>query len=243
VGALDGRTALVTGAGRGLGAAVAAELADRGAHVGVLARSAAEVRRTAAQIGGTPLVADVADLNRLRSVLQSFGEADVVVANAGVIWPLRRFADTDLTEWEQAVDINLFGAVRCVHAMLPGMLRRGWGRVVTISSGAARPPGMPSANAYSTSKAALDMFTLHLARELEGSGVTANAVRPGVVDTEMQTYMRAQPRAQVGEDFHDRFQGLFERGELVSAEEAARFVADVVGSDANGIVTDLRDHR
>ena len=241
--ALDGRIALVTGGGRGLGAAIAHELAARGAHVGVLARSAAEVRQVAASVGGTPLIADVADADRLASVLQSFGEADIVVANAGVIWPLGRFATTDVNDWEAALRINLFGAVRVVHAYLPGMVQRGWGRIVTVSSGAAKPPGMPSANAYSTSKAALDMFTLSLAREVDGTGVGVNAVRPGVVDTEMQTFMRSHPREQVGAEFHDRFHGLHERGELLPAQKSARFVVDVVGSDANGTVTDLRDAR
>lgn len=238
---LAGRTAVVTGAGRGVGAAVAAELSRRGAHVGVLARSADEVRRTAAAVGGTPLIADVADADRLTSVLQSFGEADIVVANAGVVWPLGMFTGTDVAEWEQAVAINLFGAVRVVHAMVPGMVRRGWGRIATISSGAAQPPGMHSANAYSTSKAALDMFTLHLARELDGSGVTANAVRPGVVATEMQTFMRSHSREQVGDAFYERFHGLHERGELVEPDQAARFVVKVMLSGDNGTVRDLRD--
>jgi NAD(P)-dependent dehydrogenase (short-subunit alcohol dehydrogenase family) len=243
VGELSGRTALVTGGGRGLGAAIARALADHGAHVGVLARSAAEVRLVAAEIGGSSLVADVADRDRLRSALQSFGEADVVVANAGVVWPLARFAETDVDEWEQSLVINVVGAARVVHALLPGMLRRRWGRIVTISSGAAKPPGMPSANAYSTSKAALDMFTLSLAREVEGSGVTVNAVRPGVVDTEMQTFMRSHPREQVGDEFHDRFRQLHEQGQLISAEESAAYVVEVLLSGANGTVTDIREHR
>ena len=241
MGELDGRTALVTGGGRGLGAAIARELSERGAHVGVLARSAGEVRRVAAAVGGTPLIADVSDPDRLASVLQGFGEADVVVANAGVVWPLGRFAEVDVGEWERAFSVNVTGAVRVVRAYLPGMLQRRWGRIVTISSGAATPPGMPSANAYSASKAALDMFTLHLARELDGSGVTANAVRPGVVDTEMQTFMRSHSRDQVGAEFYDRFHGLHERGELLAAQTSARFIADVVVSDANGTVTDIRD--
>ena len=125
MGALDGRIALVTGGGRGLGAAIAMELAAHGAHVGVLSRTAEDVRRVAAEIGGTPLVADVGDRDRLASVLQRFGEADIVVANAGVVWPLGRFADVDLAEWEAAVGINLLGAVRVVHAFVPGMLARG----------------------------------------------------------------------------------------------------------------------
>jgi len=243
MGLLDGRTALVTGGGRGIGAAIAASLASHGAHVGVLSRTADEVRRVAASIGGTALVADVTDRDRLSSVLQRFGEADVVVANAGVVWPLGRFASVDPAEWEAAVAVNLFGAVRVVRAFVPGMVARGYGRVVTISSGAARPPGMPSANAYSTSKAALDMFTLHLAGEVAGTGVTANAVRPGVVDTEMQTFMRGHPVSQVGAEFHERFHGLHERGELIAASTAASFVVDVVLSERNGEVLDIRTSR
>jgi NAD(P)-dependent dehydrogenase (short-subunit alcohol dehydrogenase family) len=241
--ALRGRTALVTGGGRGLGAAIAHELSARGAHVGVFARTPIEVRRVAAEVGGTALVGDVTDADRLSSVLQGFGEADVLVANAGVVWPLGRFAEVDLDEWERAVAVNVIGVARVVRAFLPGMVQRGWGRIVTISSGAAKPPGMPSANAYSTGKAAVDMFTMHLAREVEGTGVTANAVRPGVVDTEMQTFMRSHSREQVGAEFHDRFHGLHERGELLSAQVSARFVVDVVCSDDNGTVTDVRDSR
>ncbi len=196
----------------------------------------------AAAIGGTALVADVADRDRLSSVLQRFGEVDIVVANAGVVWPLGRFADVDVdvAQWEAAVQVNLFGAVRVVGAQVSGMVARGYGRIVTISSGAADPPGMPSANAYSTSKAAVDMFTLHLARELSGTGVTANAVRPGVVDTAMQTFMRSHPVEQVGTEFYERFHGLHERGELVAPETSAAFVVGVVLGDRNGEVLDIR---
>jgi NAD(P)-dependent dehydrogenase (short-subunit alcohol dehydrogenase family) len=243
MGALDGRTALVTGGGRGLGAAIAAELAAHGAHVGVLSRTAAEVRRVAASVGGTALVADVTDRDRLASVLQQFGAADIVVANAGVVWPLGNFAAADLAEWETAVQVNLVGAVRIVHAFVAGMIGRGYGRIVTISSGAASPPGMPSANAYSTSKAALDMFTLHLAGELDGTGVTANAVRPGVVDTDMQTFMRGHSSEQVGSEFYQRFHGLFDRGELLAPETAAQFVVGVIRGDRNGEVLDIRTSR
>ena len=243
MGALDGRNALVTGGGRGLGAAIAHELASHGAHVGVLARTAEDVRRVAASIGGTALVADVADRDRLASVLQRFGEVDVIVANAGVVWPLGGFVDVDMAEWEAAVGINVFGAVRVVRACMPGMVTRGYGRIVTISSGAANPPGMPSANAYSTSKAALDMFTLSLAREVDGTGVTANAVRPGVVDTDMQTFMRSHPVERVGSDFYERFHGLHARGELIAPETSAAFVVEVVLSDRNGDVLDIRTSR
>jgi NAD(P)-dependent dehydrogenase (short-subunit alcohol dehydrogenase family) len=236
---LAGRRAAVSGGGRGIGAAIAHELAGRGAHVIVIARTRTEVERVAAEVGGTALVADVADPG-FAAALAAVGPVDVVVANAGVIGPLGRFAETSVADWAAAVTVNLHGAVQLVHAVLPGMLERGWGRIATISSGAATPPGMPSANAYSTSKAALDMFTLHLAKELEGTGVTASAVRPGVVDTDMQVEMRAAPRDRVGAEFHDRFHGLHERGELTDAPEAARYVVDVIVSGVSGRVLDRR---
>jgi NAD(P)-dependent dehydrogenase (short-subunit alcohol dehydrogenase family) len=243
MGRLDGRRALVTGGGRGIGAAVARVLADEGAAVTVAARTAAEIDAVAAEVAGRSVVMDVGDAASVQRGMDEVGDIDVLVANAGVVWPLRRFVETDVDEWERALAINVFGAARVVRAALPGMVDRAWGRIVTISSGAATPPGMPSANAYSTSKAALDMFTLHLAAEVDGTDVTVNAVRPGVVDTEMQTFMRSLPREQVGERFHDRFHGLHERGELIAAEDAAGFLLEVMLSGDNGTVRDIREAR
>jgi len=241
MGRLDGRRALVTGGGRGIGAAIARGLAAQGATVTVAARSRDEIESVAADIGGRAVVMDVGDAASVESGMAEVGDLDVVVANAGVVWPLKRFVETDGAEWEKSVEINLFGAVRVVRAALPGMVERGWGRVVTISSGAASVPGMPSANAYSVGKAALDMFAVHLANEVDGTGVTVNAVRPGVVDTEMQTFMRSLPREQVGEPFHERFHGLHERGELRDAAESAQFLLDVMLSGDNGTIRDIRD--
>jgi NAD(P)-dependent dehydrogenase (short-subunit alcohol dehydrogenase family) len=121
------------------------------------------------------------------------------------------------------------------------MVERGWGRLVAISSGAAEPPGMPSASAYSASKAALEMLVAHLADELAGTGVTVNAVRPGVVATAMQTLMRSKPVERVGERFYERFHGLHERGELLDPAEPAAFVARLIRTDLTGAVLDVRD--
>jgi NAD(P)-dependent dehydrogenase (short-subunit alcohol dehydrogenase family) len=238
VGALDGRRALVTGGGRGIGAAVARRLAREGAEVTVVARSRDEVEAVAAEIAGRAVVGDVLSVD----LDDAGGPAyDVLVANAGVIGPVQPFAQTRYERWQRAVEVNLFGAVRLVHAVLPAMLSRGWGRIVTVSSGAASPPGMVRANAYSTSKAALDMFTVHLARELDGSGVTANAIRPGVVDTAMQVEMRALPERETGAEFRERFHGLHQRGELLDPQRSADFLVDAaVLADRNGAVLDIR---
>ncbi len=242
--ALEGRTALVTGGGRGIGRAVAAELARNGAAVAVLARSGDEVRAVAAEIGGHPVTADVSRPDEVqhavRKVSRELGPVGILVNNAGVVSPLGRTAQVDADEWERAVAVNLFGAVRCARAVLPGMLEGGWGRIVNMSSGAATLPGMPSASAYSASKAALDMMTAQLARELAGTGVTVNGVRPGTADTAMQDYMRTLPREQVGDDFYERFHGLHREGRLVDPTLAARLVVRLVQGDSTGRTVDVR---
>lgn len=244
---LSGRVALVTGGGRGLGRAIALALGHAGAAVAVAARSQDEVEAVAAELPGRALALtlDVADPDAVRSAVarveRELGPVDVLVANAGVVWPLGRLTETDPDEWELAVGINVFGVVRCIRAVLPGMVERGWGRIVTISSGAARGAGMPSAGAYSVSKAAVDSVTANLAAELDGTGVLVTGVRPGVVDTGMQEYMRAVPRSQVGDAFADRFGGLHERGELVDPADPARLVLALVRSDRTGVTLAIRD--
>jgi NAD(P)-dependent dehydrogenase (short-subunit alcohol dehydrogenase family) len=234
---IQGRTALVTGGGRGLGRAIALVLAEAGARVTVLARSRDEVEAVAREVAGRALAGDVRD----PSLLAALGDVDVLVNNAGVVWPLGRTAQADPDEWARAVDINLVGAFRVTRAVLPGMLTRAWGRIVNVTSGAAAPPGMPSASAYSVSKAGLEMLTLTLAKECGGTGVTVNAVRPGVVETPMQEYMRALPRDLVGEEFHSRFHGLHERGELLDPALPARLVVRLVQTDRSGEVVDTRE--
>lgn len=247
------RVALVTGGSRGIGRAIAQALAlgqgERYA-VGVLARSVDEVAGVAVDIvaaGGRALplpgdVAEVADVQRAVARLAAdFGPVAVLVANAGVIWPLGRSSDVDPDEWARALDINVSGVFRAVRAVLPGMLERGFGRIVTVTSGAASPPGMPSASAYSAGKAAVELLTQHLADEVAGSGVTANAVRPGTVDTPMQEFMRAMPETAVGERFHRRFHGLFQRGELLDPAVPGAFVARLVATELNGEVLDVRE--
>jgi NAD(P)-dependent dehydrogenase (short-subunit alcohol dehydrogenase family) len=250
MGLLDGRVALVTGGGRGLGRAVAHALAEQGASVAVGARSTHEVDAVAGELReagrkALSLPLDVADPesvdNAVRRTTDDLGPVDVLVNNAGVVWPLGKLLAVDQQEWERSVEINLFGAVRLIRAVLPGMLERGFGRIVNMSSGAASGAGMPAASAYSVGKAGLDMLTTNLATELNGSGVTFNGVRPGVVDTSMQDYMRSLPRDQVGDAFYERFHGLHERGELSSPEPAARLIVALAGSDRNGEVLDVRD--
>lgn len=248
---LEGRVAIVTGGGRGLGRALAHALAEQGAAVAVGARSTSEVDAVAGELreaGRSALavsldVADPASVSgAVRRVEAELGGIDVLVNCAGVVWPVGLLHKVDLDEWEQSIAINLIGAARCVRAVLPGMLQRGWGRIVNLSSGAAVGTGMPSSSAYSVGKAGLDMLTANLGAELAGTGVCITGVRPGVVDTSMQDYMRSLPRDQVGEAFYEKFHGLHERGELMGPEPAVRLAITLVGSDRSGETLDVRDN-
>jgi 3-oxoacyl-[acyl-carrier protein] reductase len=243
---LAGRVALVTGGGRGLGRAVAVGLAAAGAKVAVLARSAGEVQDTvtlAGRHGGSALAlpADVADPGQavaaVRAVRDLWGPVEVLVNNAAVVWPLGPSATLDPDQWAAAVAVNVTAVARLTFRVLPGMLERRWGRFANVSSGiAANPAGMLRANAYATSKAALEAHTLNLAAELAGTGVTVNVFRPGGVDTAMQAFIREQDPEQIGADLHQRFVRNYEQGTLLTPEQsAAALLSRLPGNDTGQI--------
>jgi 3-oxoacyl-[acyl-carrier protein] reductase len=248
---LRGRTALVTGGGRGIGRAVALELARVGAAVALTARTVAELDQTVALIGseggnaiGVP--ADVGDAAQLDSALrrtsEEFGPIDVLVNNAAVVWPIAASAAVDPDEWAAAIRINVSAVARLTFAVLPGMLAGSWGRVVNISSGiAARPAGMLRANAYVTSKAALEAYTINLAAELTGTGVTVNAYRPGAVDTAMQGWIRTQDPERIGTALHERFVRSHADNRLISPEQSAKSLMHHLPGDATGQIWDASD--
>jgi len=250
VGQLEGRVAVVTGAGRGLGRATALALANEGAKVALVARSSLELAEAAGDVravGGCALEiqADVGapDVAALvcRRVASELGPVDILVNNAAVVWPLESTVRLDPEDWIAALQINLVGVLRLTRAVLPDMVERGWGRIVNVSSGVVDFPGdMVSANAYVTSKSALEGHTLNLAAEFAGTGVTVNVLRPGMVNTAMQAWIREQPTERVGTALHDWFVQMQESGMLVEPDEPARMIAELVVSQANGEVVDAR---
>jgi NAD(P)-dependent dehydrogenase (short-subunit alcohol dehydrogenase family) len=182
------RVALITGAGRGIGRALAQALAGSGAAVAVLSRTEAELERTAREIaraGGRamPVVADVtkrAEVTRAVEECRTLGPIDLLVNNAGVAGPIGRMWDGDPDSWWRAVEINLRGTFNCIHAVLPSMVDRGGGRIINVASdaGAYR---WPLVSHYSVAKAAVIKLTENLAVETGRHGITAFAIHPGLL--------------------------------------------------------------
>jgi NAD(P)-dependent dehydrogenase (short-subunit alcohol dehydrogenase family) len=198
---LAGQAALVTGGGGGLGRAFALALAGAGALVAVTGRSAKALAETVSAIerrGGRALalpgdVTEPAGVARIVSRAESeLGSLDVLVNNAGVTGPVGPDWRADPEDWWRAFEVNVRGPFLCARAVLPGMLARGRGRIVNVSSGAAfgRTPQMA---VYGATKAALTQWTKSLAREVEGQGVVVLAFSPGFVRTPMTEHLLASP--------------------------------------------------
>jgi NAD(P)-dependent dehydrogenase (short-subunit alcohol dehydrogenase family) len=193
--------ALVTGAGRGIGKTIAKGLAAAGARVVLTARSKDELRATAGEIeasGGYAriLPADVTDRAAVEAVVveaqRSVGPISLLVNNAGILGPIGLAWEVDPDEWWRCMEVNLRGAFVCARAVLPGMVARHQGRIVSLASGAA-VVAIPDATAYVSSKTALVRFTETMAKELEGLGVSVFAIAPGNVATGMHKFLASAP--------------------------------------------------
>jgi 3-oxoacyl-[acyl-carrier protein] reductase len=233
---LDGRVALVTGASRGIGRAIALELANAGADLVLVGRSierltnvAEEVRRTG-RVALTS-VADVADLAQIRrsvdEALTRFQRVEVLVNNAGT--GSRGVFDTvSADEWSSVHQINLYAAFHYVKAVAPDMRERRWGRIINIVSITAQTGGVSGSVAYSSSKGGLIAFSKTLARDLGPFGVTVNAVAPGQIETEMSAALTADERAALTSSIP--------LGRLGIAEDIAHAVR-YLASDEAGYIT------
>jgi 3-oxoacyl-[acyl-carrier protein] reductase len=195
---LRGRVALVTGAARGIGAATARALAAAGAQLALLDRDAA-VRDVAREVGGVPYAADVTDaLAVARAVVDivvRWGRLDILVNNAGI---LRDAALADVTEadWSATLDVNLRGTLICTRAAVPHMKAAGFGRILSATSIVART-GNHGQTAYAASKAGIIGLTRTWARELGPKRITANAVAPGFIETDMVRSVPAKVMAEI----------------------------------------------
>jgi NAD(P)-dependent dehydrogenase (short-subunit alcohol dehydrogenase family) len=186
---LKGKVAVVTGGGRGIGRAIVETLAAEGATVAIVDRDNVDrAEELAAKLGNAAAFrADVSVAEDVRTmvaaVTERFGQVDVLVNNAGTL-SRRPILEDAFDDWDRVLKTNLYGCYNCARSVAPGMVARGFGRIINLSSipGRVAKAGMGS---YCTSKAAIDMFTKQLAVELAPHGVTVNAVAPGTISTEI----------------------------------------------------------
>jgi NAD(P)-dependent dehydrogenase (short-subunit alcohol dehydrogenase family) len=195
------RVAVVTGAGRGLGRAVAVALAGRGHPVVGVARDVAQLAETAdlvsaaggrmltrpTDVADTAAVADLGDFVRAQ-----LGPPAILVNAAGMFGPIAFVRDTAPDDWVRTVMVDGIAPFLTINQFIGGMIDAGWGRIVNITSAASLHPPGPLNSAYATAKVALNQLTRHVAAEIEGTGVTANVIHPGDVKTDMW------------QDIHDR---------------------------------------
>lgn len=175
-------TALVTGSSKGIGAAIAARLANDGYDVIVNGRDHESVERKAREVGARPLVFDVTDHAAVSDAIAHVAPVQVLINNAGYEDEFGYFTDTTPERWRRMLAVNLEGVMACVHAVLPGMQREGRGRIVNVGSEAGRIGSVGNA-AYAAAKGGVIAFTKSIARENARYGITCNHVAPGPIDT------------------------------------------------------------
>lgn len=214
---LSGKTALVTGAGQGVGAEIASALARFGAAVAVndlsLDRAEESAQHIRAAAGtASAVVADVTDMDAVNAMVaqveRTLGPVDILVNNAGLPasgMPLATFAESTPSDWDAVLQINIHGVLHCCHAVLPRMTARGWGRIINISSDSGRT-GEARMAVYSASKAAGAGFSRSLAKEVGEDGITCNTLSLGTIlpptvpanDARLTNHRRRYPARRLG---------------------------------------------
>jgi len=202
-----GRVAVVTGAGSGVGEAVARTLAANGERVALLGRTHDKLLpiREAIRTGGGDaelFVCDVSDLGQVTAtasaIREQLGVPQILVNNAGLHCELLPIAETTPDSWMQTLQVNVVGPYLMSRALMAGMVEQGWGRIINVSSAASLGEPTNIGSIYQLSKVTLNHFTRQLAVEVTGTGVTANAIHPGEVKTEMWAAIKADAESRTG---------------------------------------------
>ncbi|MCY7837644.1 SDR family NAD(P)-dependent oxidoreductase [Bacillus haynesii] len=204
---LNQQTAIITGASRGIGRAIAETLADKGANIVIngtneellksLCTQLNTERKCASYVAGDASLPETASL-LIAEAKQQFGRIDILVNNAGI--NLRKTTvDTSLEQWKRVIDLNLTGTFLMCQAIIPEMIMQGGGKIVNMSSTTSKTPHHNASPAYGASKAGINYLTMHLAKELASHRIHVNAVCPGPIETDMSKQWSEEYRAAVVE--------------------------------------------
>jgi NAD(P)-dependent dehydrogenase (short-subunit alcohol dehydrogenase family) len=234
------QVALVTGASRGIGEAIARELAAAGYKVACTARNVEAIERIADEIGGLAVPFDLMDAEAtdagLKRIEAELGPIDILINNAGVAAsaPIGRVSDED---WDRIIQINLTAGFRLTRACVPGMIKRGWGRVVFIASNAGLQ-GYAYTAAYCASKHGVIGFTRALSAELARTGITVNAVCPGFVETDMARDAMDRIERKTDRDkaaARAELESMNPQKRLIQVDEVAHMTMSLLADGARGI--------
>ncbi len=253
-GLLIGKTAIVTGGGRGIGRATALALAANGADVVVAARTQREIEETAEAIEalgrrGLAIPADVSDPDDVdqlvETTLEVFEKIDILVNNAGIIRPIDWVVETDVDDWLYNIEVNLMSVFLCSRAVLPDMMARESGKIINVSTGSAVSV-VPTWSAYAAAKAGVDHLTRVLAAEMRPYKIQVNAIYPGLVDTKMAEKIRISPVTEaIAAETTGRFLSYQAgKGMLRPPEEPAQLIlwlASPLTDDITGQILNIDD--
>ena len=238
---LAGKTAIITGAGRGIGRTIARAFAEEGADVLVASRTLSEVAETAQEARALgrhalPLMVDVSSRDEVERMvargLEEFGKVDILVNNAGTYGSIGPLVDNDPEKWVRTVSVNLFGAFFCARAVLPFMIRQRRGKIINLSGGGASSP-LPNFSAYAASKAAIVRLTETLAEEVQPFNIQVNAIAPGAVNTGLTDAVLAAGAA-AGEQMLAQARQQKEAGG-VPPERAAGLAVFLASDESDGL--------
>lgn len=242
---LQGRSAIVTGASQGLGLAIARAFASAGANLIICARDQQTIDAARDDVAGhsaagARVVATRADVSREEDVRRltaeafaAFGRIHILVNNAGVYGPMGSIDQVDWTEWVRAIEINIYGSVLPIRAMLPHFREHRYGKVIQLSGGGATTP-LPRITAYAAAKAAIVRLAESVALDVKEEGIDVNSIAPGALNTRMMNELIAAGPDAVGQAFFDRMRKVADEGGT-PLERGAELAVFLASADSDGI--------